>query len=100
MASVGRRRIRQRAEPKPIAESPAAVALFSRQTRPEGRDALGLLNCSITEAGDDRSTSMSLMLCSCGPLEAKTFRGRKPEWAAQERSPPRFSAERPKSCGV
>src|SRR5947199_7858517 len=40
------------------------------------------------------------MRCSSSPLEGKTFRGRKLDWAAAGHSPPRFSVERPRTCAV
>src|SRR5215469_2181007 len=73
MASVVRRRVRERAGPKPIAESPRRRgALFSANaTGRAGR--AWTVKLFHHGAGDYRRTGMSLRRCCSGPLEGKTL---------------------------
>jgi hypothetical protein len=94
-SSAERDSVAQEDQTKPIRSRGAR----SRANSTKGRDALGLLNCSITER-ESIDGRASLMRCSGGPLERKTFTGRTLSGAARRHWLARFSAERPRTCGV
>lgn len=79
---------------------PRAVALVppANSIKRLGRACFAKLHCHGW--GEYRWTSENLMRCSSSPLERPTFRGRTLSGAARRHLLPRFSAERPRTCGV